>query len=351
VNPLGQQIREQTEAAEEFAGQRELEEDLIRASARGQLTGSKDVISDELEQAIQQATGQQEAAQTAYSNLLGTESPEQRAALQEAASFLRGGTAEDPGELLGQDVVDAFNTPGYLQTQEGKALMDQIMSDPRYAAIAGVDPLGLRITNRGKQFYSTGEMGGQDIREVHQDRATRALLQQRQKELEQAFGTGGAYNVTNPLYHGEEYAPLDIRDYLDFDVGTAATRENLSTDEQRGQYNRITDLLGELDRIGEAQPFRAAQIYAQANQHLQDEEVTLEAKGENLTEAQKQWKKMVKKARKKYKKAKVKPYAQIGKILGTVVGAVGTAPIGGIGAFAGGDMGEKAGTWIGKELT
>lgn len=317
VNPLRQQLQQQSTAAQEFAEQRALEEDLIRESARGQLTGRKDVIDENLAQVVANARAQQEAAQAAYANILGAESPERLAAIQAASPYLRGGTTEDPGQLMGTDVAEAFRTPGRTIPAEAQAEMQRILNDPRYAAIKDVDPLELGITKRGKSFYDVGD---EDVRRAVPDKAKRALLYERQKELENQFDVGGQYGAFSPLYHGEAFQAPDVTRYLGFDPGTSPTRENLATGQQKEIYNRITDLLGSLDKMGESQPFRAAQIFAQADKYIADEEAALEAQGENLTKNQLAWKGQVKKARKAYKKAKRgKEYGQIGAAIGGVV--------------------------------
>ena len=308
VNPFGQSIVDQAQSARDFAGQRGLEEDLIQESARGHLTGRRDIIDTDLERVMEAARGQQAAGQTAYEDILGGEG-QRLDEFRAASDFLRSGTAEDPGDLVGAEVAEKFNTPGYAQTQEGKALMEKIMSDPRYASIAGIDPLELGITKRGKQLY---DVEGQDYRRAITDKPTRRLASQRQKELEASFGKRGQYNVTNPLYHGSQFESADPTSYLGFDPGTSPTRENMAEGEQKQQFNRINDLLGSLDKIGEKEPFRAAQIFAEANRYLENEEKALEEIGENLTENQKSWKKQVKRARKNYKKSeKNKKYAKI----------------------------------------
>lgn len=320
VNPLRQAIDTGVKGAEEFAGQRTAEEQAIRDASRGLLTGRQDVISQDIQAAINQAQAQQQGAQTAYENILNADDNRLQA-LQNAGQYLQSGTTAAPGELTGAEVANLFNTPGMQQTEEGRRLMDQIMKDPRYASIAGYDPLGLRTTTRGKQFYTAPGRGGtpEDIRAVEQNKATRALLYERQKELENLFSPQrgqGAFSTTNPLYYGDEYKAADPVNYLGFDPGTSPSRENVSTDVQRNQYNRITDLLGSLDQIGEKQPFRAAKIFAEADRYLSDEEAALDAKGENLSKADKEWRGMVKKARKQYKKAKKKEaYGKIAKII------------------------------------
>jgi hypothetical protein len=317
VNPLRAAIESETEGAEEFAGQRTAEEDAIREASRGLLTGRQDVISEDIQSAIDKALKQQEGAQTAYANISDQGTLD---AIRAASPYLQSGTTEAPGEMIGKDVAEALYSPQARQTAEGEALKQAILNDPRYASVAQYDPLELGITKRGTELY---DIGGEDYRKVVPDKTTRSLLYERQKELEKAFSPKtkalGEYGTTNPLYYGDNYESLDTRNYMGFDPGTSPSRENVSSDVQKTQYNRISDLMGSLDSIGEAEPFRAAKIYAEVGKYLDDEEKNLEAKGEKLSEQDKEWRQMVKGARKKYKKAKSKPYAQIGGIIATVL--------------------------------
>lgn len=315
VNPFVQALARGSEEAQAFAQQRQAEEDAIRQASVDLLRGRETGITGDIQRAIDTAAEQQRAAQEAYAAIQGATPEERLGLIGRAAPFLQSGTAEDPGEMLGQDVAEALFSPGARQTAEGRAAIQGVLNDPRYAAIKDIPILERSITKRGKGFYGLND---EDIRRQIPDKAKRALLYERQRELEKLAGgmrRPGEFSATNPIY-GEEYQALDPSTYLGFDPGMSPSRENVSTEQQRTQFNRIQDLLGEMDRIGEAEPLRAARIYAQVGQYLEDEERNLEEKKGKETESDYAWKKLVKKARKEYKKQKAadKPYTQIADI-------------------------------------
>ena len=121
------------------------------------------------------------------------------------------------------------------------------------------------------------------------------------------------------------------------------SRGNVSTKEQRGQFNRISDLLGSLDKIEKTDLFRAATIGVNVQQYLDVEAEALEAQGEKLGAAGQSWKKQVAQLRKKAKKASRKAeWAKVGQVAGGILGA-------GLGAL-GGPAGAVIGTGIGAQL-
>lgn len=301
VNPFATALARKAEAARGFAGQRTAEEEAIQAATRGALGGRGDVISEDLQRAMEAASGQQTAAESAYSNIQEADPTGRLAAIQAATPYLAGGTAEDPTGLLGADVAARFTTPGMQREEEGRALKQQILDDPKYASIKEYNQLEQGVTKRGKAFY---DYEGKDLRAVEKDAQKRTLLYERQRELESQFGTRkkGEYSTTNPLYYGDNFKSADPASYLGFNPGISPSRENVSSADQRDQYNRINDLLGNLDQIGEEQPFRAAKIFAEADRYLEDEEKALKAKGKSQTKEDLEWAGYVKKARKQYKK-------------------------------------------------
>lgn len=353
VAPLTARLMQERKTAQDFAAQRAAEEADIAARSRGFLTGERGGISSEIQALMDERAAQQAAAEGAYGNILG-QTPEGRlGALQAAAPYLEGGAA----------TAERFNTPAVQANAEADALFNQIMADPRYASIAGYDPLELGVTRRGKAFY---DLNGQDLRAAVEDPAVRQMLYQRQQELENAFDPargqkrafrhtpkeGGELAQYRPLYYGQGFEPVDPVNYLGFDPGVRPSRENTSTAVQKEQFNRINDLLGEMDRIAQAgESFRAAQIFADADKYLADEEAALEANKESLSAANEEWRRQVHKLRKAYRKAaREKQYAQIGQVIGGVAGGILGVGGGPLGVVAGAGTGSQIGGSIGKSL-
>jgi hypothetical protein len=316
VAPLSTRLMEERRGAQEFAQQRAQEEADIAKRSRGFLTGARGTIESDLQQRIAEAQAQQEREAQEYQDVLGADEGGRLAALR----------AANP-ELASQ-----FDTEARRKDIEADRRFQQLMSDPKYAAVAQYDPLGLTITKRGKQFYAAD---GTDLRRVVPDKKTRGLLVERQQELEKLFDPGtirpftkraapGEFSTYSPLYGGEGFKALDPVDYLGFDPGTRPSRENLSSEEQREHFNNIQNIFENLDRIGEVEPFKAAEIFGQVDNYLEDEAKALEDKKGELSKANKEWLTQVNKARKKARKAKAKE--AYGKIASVISGALPSAP-------------------------
>lgn len=311
---LAPAVSSAAQGARDFAQQRTGEEDAIREASKGYLGGRKSDISSVIQSAMEDAQTQQQGASQAYQDILGAPEQDRREALTAASPYLEGGA-----KTAGQ-----FSEGAVAQTAEGKALKEQILNDPRFSDVKEYGPLELGVTKRGKSFYN---IDGKDIRQVVGDPNKRLKLYERQRELEKQFGqkADGQFSTTNPLYFGDEFQAADPSQYLGFDPGVRPSKGNISSEKQRDQFNRITGLLGQLDKIEEAgEPFRAAQIFADAERYLDDEFAALEARKGKLSKSDQEWATSVNKARKKYKKKKrQKKYAQIG----ATIGVGGHAPI------------------------
>jgi hypothetical protein len=199
----------------------------------------------------------------------------------------------------------------------------------KYPELAGQPSLirDLSGSGRGTTAYYTEDDEGAltDLRATEPDAGVRTQLYARQRELEQAFdpletaaGRGAEGSTHNPLYFGEDFESPAIKDYLGFEPGILPSRENVSSEDQRTQFNNIMDMLGKLDRISEAKnPFHAGMIYAEIDNYLADEEAAFEDKKGELSETATQWRGMVHKARKHARKvARHKPWKDIQKVLG-----------------------------------
>ena len=378
VAPLVSRLLQERRDAEAFADQRAAEEADIAERSRGFLTGERGGISDAIQALMDDRAAQQAEAEQSYADILAATPDGRLDVIRDASPYLVSTPRElPPGEFdvsddirlppeTGSALAESFFTPAMQDKAAAEALFNEIMSAPRYASIDEYDPLKLGVTNRAKQFYNIADEEGniQDIRQVVGDKAVRQLLYDRQAELEAAFDphrgarrpfsrtpgedVGEDFSTIRPLYFGdEEFQPLDPVEYLGFDPGLRPSRENTSTEVQRDQFNRINDLLDEMDRIAESgETFRAAQIFADANKYVEDEAASLEGRKEELTDSAKEWAGQVKKLRKKYRKKKREAeYARIGAVIGTIVGTY--TPLSAVG---GGLWGGPAGAAIGKEL-
>lgn len=339
LKTLGSRLAGEPEAAQAYAGQRAAEEQAIQDAARGYAGEFKGNISSAIEEQMADAEADRAAAEAAYRGVMNAEAPE----VQGLAKWLQSGTAADPGALRGQAAVGALDSPAMQLSREAQAARDAIMNDPRYAAIKDIDPLELMLTKRGSEGYRLGgdytpthDGDWLDATDKWKGQAIGAekanLLRQRQQELQKDFGRGedARYGAVDPLYGQQfgvgKYQASDVRQYLGFDPGETATRANVSTKTQKEQFNRITDLLGEIERIGDSDPIRAATVFANTEQFLQDEEEQLAARGEKLSKNEKTWKSYVGKARKSYRKAKRREkLAKIANIADIAMVATGTA--------------------------
>jgi hypothetical protein len=164
-----------------------------------------------------------------------------------------------------------------------------------------------------------------DLRATEPDVGIRSQLHARQRELEKAFdpleaarGRGAEGSVYNPLYFGEGFEGPDVTEYLGFEPSVRPSRENLSSEEQRTQFNNIMEMLDKLDRISEAKnPFHAAMVSARIDDYLADEEAALEEKKGELSKTALEWRAMVRNARRHARKiARHKPWKDIQAVLG-----------------------------------
>ena len=335
--PVGQfagELGTETAAAKSFAEQRAREEADIAAKSTEYLTGRGEGITGNIEAQIAEILAQQQGASQAFSGALDTEDP---AAMIEA---LR--KAQESGFTGGEDLAGGFSTEAFLAGQGAEANTAAIIDDPKYASLKGVPQAEIGVDKKGRQTYLIPDAEGnmKDFRTVLGKGAEARLFKDRQAALEEAFGSQrgvpfasgkrpsgerfGAptgQQLTNPLYFGSEFQGPEIASYMGFDPGFSPSRKNVSSEEQRDQYNRIQELIGNLDRMegDEENPWRYAMITANLEGYLEDEVAGLEAQGDKLSKEGKEWFGMVKSARKKYRKHKAEktyaPYGKIGKLL------------------------------------
>ena len=334
--PIGQfagELGTETAAAKTFAEERAAQEADIAAKSTEYLTGRGEGITGDIQAQIDAITAQQLGASQAFSGALDTEDP---AAMIEALRKAQAG-----GFTGGEDLAGGFSTEDFLASQGAEANTAAIIGDPKYAELKDVPQGQLGVDSHGRQTYLIPDAKGNmvDFRTVLGKGAEAVLFKERQGALEEAFGsqrgvsfpggrTSGDYfgaptgqQLTNPLYFGKEFQGPEIASYLGFDPGFSPSRKNVSSEEQRDQYNRIQELIGNLDRMeaDEDNPWRYAMITANLEGYLEDEMAGLEAQGDTLSKEGKEWFGMVKSARKAYRKKKAqkkyKAYGKIGKLL------------------------------------
>jgi hypothetical protein len=229
-------------------------------------------------------------------------------------------------------------------TREAQAKYDSILADQKYAAIADRPLLTRNITARGKEYWNVvGPDGKQvDIRKAKDiPQATQKLLIKRQEEIEENFrqqggkrdrdsgskkSTEGKYSDVMSLnLHGEpppldeggdpvkggivtppdpqlhKFMTSDPSSFLSFDPGVSPSRQNVGTAAEKKQVNSINELLDEVDRLGDAEPMRAAKIAAGVEAYLLDEASNLQARADAGDKGAESWRKQIAKARKRYK--------------------------------------------------
>jgi hypothetical protein len=366
---FGEQVTSEREAAEEFAQRRAAQEADIAQQARGYLgerqAGIGGEIGSEVERLQQQAL----------------ELERLRGGIGEAEGFRETLGALEAAQAGG--LVSPEADLGELETQTRAAMeaapqvRQQIMA--KYGSVANL-PLGVPgVGRRGLgsphvRDPQTGEL--KDYRDVIPKELQKDWTA-RQAELEVAFNPlrqkwmqgreaprapgvdPGLLQTVDPIYYGGQeggalfggeafggqFQAPELAKFLQFDPGMRPSRGNVSTEEQRGQFNRISDLLGSLDKIEKTDVFRAATLGVNVQQYLDAEAEALEAQGEKLGTAGQSWKKQVATLRKKAKKAARKAeWAKVGQVAGAVLGgAVGGVLTGGAGAGFGAYLGHKVG--------
>ena len=340
-----QRLANEERDARSMAAARVNEEKAIQDRARELLQGKKTGIEGDIDAEVKRRQEEQAAQIAAWNKYQETGD------VSDLLAF-GGVNAEE---------INRFNSPGAQLEREAQAKYDEILNDPRFASIKEFDPLGLMVSKRGREKYTlsqlpeyslegdtpnappeylqapSGEKPGKqkaakDI--FHQRKAgiitkeQQHLLQERQKALEEAgFAPktaknkeAGKYSLVNPLYFGEGVDPADTRAYTEFKPGVSPARQNVSTEEQRNQFNAINGLLDSVERLDAAgEPYRAAQVAADVDRYLSDEEAAFKEAGEGQTASSKKWKKAVAKARDRYKDAQ--RIGEWGKVVKSVTGS------------------------------
>ena len=304
--------REIGSAMEAATGQREAGA-ALRGEATGALSGAREEISTEVGGRLEEARAERQAREAAYEE------------------YSRTG---DIGAL-----ADYGITPETFQSElgdldvEAKAAKAAVMGDARFQEIADVPLMQLGVSSHGRQKldfpqewydknkgrYTKGEMAG-----------LKKLARQRQTALDEAGfaragwkgNVGGKYAGVESIYFGgDAFTPGDPSTYISAQQADPATRHNLATQAQREDFNWINEMLGEVDRLQEVDPYQAGEIVADTEAYLDDLETQYEEAFGDIKETAAEFDKMRRRIRKDYRKAKRRSkYASIGAGVGTVVG-------------------------------
>lgn len=296
-------IGEQAKGAEEAAGERRRGEEQIASKSKGYLESRREGVMSLIDQELRDAKMAQGDTMSQWAKLMGT-----------------GDT-----NLLPEDLRSQFTgTDVQRRRATAEQAWDRIMG--QYPDLAQYDPLNLKVSGRGHERYT--EPGG-SVNDPYfrGDMADWGPLQERQRALEakfspgtrasfqgyQPYGETGRYSDVAPMYDyqgpvgseapAQPWETPDIRNYLELDYGLDPNRANVSTDQQKEVFNRINTLLGEAERLGEAEPWRAAQIMGNVDAFIQEEERRVEQAGEKRTQDAQDWSNLVGKARRRYNKS------------------------------------------------
>ncbi len=367
VDPFAGRLEEEILGTAEFAEQRVGEEEAIATQAEDYLRGRKTGISGDIEAEMAKQLGLQGQAGDLFRDAM-----EEGKTAAEIADILR--EAQSMGFIDPEADVSAFNSEIRQAIAANPEVREEIMNRPEFSELADV-PIGeIGVDEKGRQTYFIPDAAGNmvDFRTVLGKTDKGVLFKERQAALEEAFsptrgvpfpggktsgdqfGEPSLSQLADPLYFGEgiEASLPQITSFLDLEKGVLPSRGNVSTEEQRDQFNRIGEILDDLERIEEDEtPFKAAMIGVKVDEYLTAEEEALEAQKDTLDKQGKQWFHQVKKLRKRYRNAEREAkWAKVGAVLGAVLlgggagGGLGTDPVIGasIGSGAGGGLARSS---------
>lgn len=356
IDPFGERLESEVLGTAAFAKERTAQEEAIGEQSREYLGGRREGITGDIQSQMDEALAQQLSTQGAFADI--KEAPGfagQMAGLK---------AAQEAGIIPPGTDLSQLNTEARDAVEAAPGIRDKILQ--KYPSVSQYDIGVPGAGKRGKpspfvRDPRTGEL--RDYREVIPPELQRAWTQ-RQRDLEEMFNPlrqawmesqgETLLQQVSPLYFGggpadEAFAGgfegPELAEHLKFDPGVRPSRGNISTQEQRTQFNNINDLLGDLDRISKDENvFRAASIGINIDKYLEAEEAALEEQKGALDAQGHAWQSGVRTLRKRYKKAKKKEeWGKVGAVVGGVLGAV-------IGSVAGGPQGAVVGTGIGTSV-
>lgn len=325
ISPFGERIGTEAVGAAEFAQARAQQEADIAAQSREYLGGREAGIESDIQGQIEAALAQQAGV------------AEQAGKIAEAPDFQATMKALEEAQQMGAIPPDVDLSQ--LDTEAQQALVaatenrEKIMA--KYGSVAQYE-LGVPgVGKRGKPspFVRDAQGNLRDYREVIPKELQKDWTA-RQAELEEEFNPlrqkwmesqeRTLQQTVSPIYYGAgpgdpafagQFQGPQQAAYLQFDPGVRPSRGNISTEDQRAQFNNINDLLGNLDRIAKDENvWKAATIGVNVEKYLEEEAAELEGRKDTLDQTGREWLNQVKKLRKTYKKKKKKE--EWGKILG-----------------------------------
>jgi hypothetical protein len=355
VDQAVQAITAGQEQARSLAENRRQQEQSIRDQSRSILLGQRGQVESEIAGQLAGAEAQDSKLQAAHGEFKAAPTLE---------TLLRIGK-----DRLGFD-PEKLKTTQSVRAGEAAKAFDAILA--KYPDLKDFEPLELTVTKKGRQqqalaqedierlgLAESGPAKGTPslirfLKRGDIDIAKYEALKRRQAELEGLFSPGsardprvGEFSDLAPLYFSEADKPREgifkqepLERFFFLDPGFRPSRENVSTADQKRAINNINDILGEIDRIGDVEPFKAASIGERVDQFLKEEATALDARGQRLSKELKDWRRFVKKARSAYSDAKKRK--EYGKIAGTIGGVLG-ATGGPGGYFAGSAVGSSIG--------
>ena len=287
-----------SQQAEDYAAGRAAEETDIANKAKGYLTGERGEISSDLEQKIAASGADQAKAQALYDKFMASGNLAQLTQLGQATG--------QPG--IGEQFVTPAAKEANLATGEFEVLKR------KYADIADVPLMQLAATSHGRQTLRFPDewFAANASRYTPAQMATvKEKARQRQLELEKFYGTQTALQKYFPVEYGgadtmqqleaQKLAGTDARPYVALEPGMQANRGNVSTPEQRDVFNRINGLLEEADRIIETSPQRAAQVEADLDGYIAEQEASIKHRKEQVTQNELAWLDYLHDARKRFR--------------------------------------------------
>lgn len=303
-------------AAEAYARQRQQEEAGIASGSRDFLVGQRGQIEGSLADALAKAQAEESGLSKSYQDIMA-------------------------GGALPQDIAHQFETTTEAGKVSAQKKWDEIMA--KYPTVANL-PLLQMQSRKGDQEYGLPQEYYDAHPEILQDPNREALQQSlydRQKELETEFSPQntwygpqeGEFSKYKPLYFTDTN-PMDTevptwqgedpRNYLSFQQSNA-TRETVATPEQQQKFNTINELLGEVDRLAESDPFQGASILADVEQFIKDEDETLARWDTAPTQAGEEWQRTLYDLRRKVEHAKTQNNL-MGTIMQVTGGLLSTTP-------------------------
>ena len=311
IGSFGESISREAQEARQFGLSREAEEADISRQSREFLAGRGETIGGNITQEVERLRQQEQEREQTFRGAFGD-----GGGLDSIRKLKESG-------LLSPEISGQFGESSLRGLQESQRVRESIIQRSEFSALKDIPVGKLGTTAKGKSTYlipdpKTGELVDYGTLLKPKERI---LFRKRQQEMEKRFDPkrgqarlGGRtpqeesrLAQLSPLYHGGQFKPPSLQKFITWDPGVAPSRGNVSTDQQRNQYNRINDLLGNLDRIEKSEsPFRAGRVAADVERYLKDEEESLEAHRGTLDEQGRQWRNQVKRLRKSYRKAKSK---------------------------------------------